>query len=384
MLLGGNDVNKVMLVKYGNYVRHNRCFIAIKSIVYYLLKNFVNDRIEMPYEKAVRILSDAFPSKISSSIRNNEIKDCVKFDLQIIVPAYNVEKYIKECVDSLLNQKTDYKYQIVVVDDGSTDNTGKILDSYAVDERIMVIHQKNGGISSARNRGLEEINAEFVMFVDSDDFVTEYAVQRLLETAYRENADVVEGAYSRLYYDNQVKTPYVKDVVKTTDTGCLYGMPWGKVYRNKLFRNVCFPGNAKFEDSIVALVLFQLAERIYQIPDYIYIYRIIENSMTHGYIRDAENIDTWWVTDKLSADRKMLGVKENLNYAATICRQIMINYSRVSKLSIDIQKAVFACTYYKYEELLRDYEEDLPKYKDLVISICKHNFGGYSFFCKLN
>ena len=116
-------------------------------------------------------------------------------DLQIIIPAYNVEKYLDQCLESVLNQKTRYSYNIVVIDDGSTDQTCKIADFYASDSRIKVIHQKNRGFSGARNKALENITGKYVMFVDSDDVLLPDAIQNLMDTAYSINADIVESGF---------------------------------------------------------------------------------------------------------------------------------------------------------------------------------------------
>ena len=111
--------------------------------------------------------------------------------ISIIIPVYNVEKYLAECVDSVLRQ-TYTDYEIILVDDGSTDSSGRICDDYAAkDARIRVIHQKNGGLSAARNTGLREAVGEYVYFLDSDDYIEDCTLLRLTETAGEENADVV-------------------------------------------------------------------------------------------------------------------------------------------------------------------------------------------------
>ena len=91
--------------------------------------------------------------------------------VSIIVPVYNVEKYLKKCVDSIINQ-TYKKIEIILIDDGSTDNSSIICDYYSkIDSRINVVHKKNGGLSDARNRGLDIANGEYICFIDSDDYV---------------------------------------------------------------------------------------------------------------------------------------------------------------------------------------------------------------------
>ena len=111
--------------------------------------------------------------------------------ISVVIPVYNVEKYLKECVDSVINQA--YKnLEIILVDDGSTDNGGKMCDEYAtIDDRIVVVHRKNGGLSAARNTGLRIATGEYVYFLDSDDYIEKNAMSDLMEIFEQEKVDVV-------------------------------------------------------------------------------------------------------------------------------------------------------------------------------------------------
>ena len=101
--------------------------------------------------------------------------------ISVIVPVYNVEKFIKRCLDSIINQ-TMRDLEIILVNDGSTDNSGKICDEYAqLDNRITVIHKENGGLSSARNTGLDVATGEWIAFVDSDDYIEKNMYEVLYE-----------------------------------------------------------------------------------------------------------------------------------------------------------------------------------------------------------
>lgn len=111
--------------------------------------------------------------------------------VSVVIPVYNVEKYLRECVDSVLKQ-TYSSYEIILVDDGSTDSSGSICDSYLIkDSRIRVLHKANGGLSSARNAGLEIAVGKYVYFLDSDDYITAQTLEKLVETAEKENSDIV-------------------------------------------------------------------------------------------------------------------------------------------------------------------------------------------------
>lgn len=121
--------------------------------------------------------------------------------VSIIVPVYNVEKYLDECVESVLNLKTDV--EVLLIDDGSTDSSGKMCDCWAEREpRVRVIHQENGGLSAARNTGIRNSNGEYVIFLDSDDFLDATATDELL-SCLDSGADVFLGMYQNYFADTQ-------------------------------------------------------------------------------------------------------------------------------------------------------------------------------------
>ena len=118
--------------------------------------------------------------------------------VSVILPIYNVEKYLKNCIESLTNQ-TYENLEIILVDDGSTDNSGKICDEIAKsDERVMVIHKQNGGLAAARNTGYLETTGKYLMYVDSDDIVKKDVVENCVEAIEKENSDVVIFGYEKV------------------------------------------------------------------------------------------------------------------------------------------------------------------------------------------
>ena len=111
--------------------------------------------------------------------------------VSVVIPVYNVEQYLKECIDSVLNQ-TYSNYEIILVDDGSTDNSGKLCDDYlSLDSRKKVIHRENGGLSAARNTGMDAATGDYIYFLDSDDYIEPVTLEHLVKTAETENADIV-------------------------------------------------------------------------------------------------------------------------------------------------------------------------------------------------
>lgn len=128
--------------------------------------------------------------------------------ISIIVPAYNIEEYIGRCLDSILLQ-SHKTLEIIVVDDGSTDRTGQIIDQYvAADQRIISIHKKNGGVSSARLAGIAKATGEYIGFVDGDDYIEPKMFKHLLKNAIKYNADISHCGYQMVFPDGHVDTYY--------------------------------------------------------------------------------------------------------------------------------------------------------------------------------
>ena len=144
---------------------------------------------------AVRtILNDFSPDSATTCVGDNVVE--LKYDLQIIVPAYNAEKYISECLDSVLSQETEYSYLITIVNDGSIDHTLDIINSYysRYPDRIEVINQENKGFSGARNAGLKVLKGKYITFLDSDDVLAPRGINSLLRNTIGE-VDIVQGSW---------------------------------------------------------------------------------------------------------------------------------------------------------------------------------------------
>ena len=203
-----------------------------------------------------------------------------KTDLSLIVPVYNAEKYLKECIDSLAKQKTGYAYEIICVDDGSTDDSFKILEGYK--DKVTVISQENGGISAARNTGLEASKGRYVGFVDNDDCVAEDYVEKLMKKAEESDADYVRCSYEifddesgsvleRQVYDEKV----LKDLndVDECYRSWLHGYMWGGIYRRKIWEGFCFPTGFWYEDMVRNLYLYDRCETLASVKDVLYLKR---------------------------------------------------------------------------------------------------------------
>ncbi len=205
--------------------------------------------------------------------------------ITLIVPIYNVEDYLRQCVDSLLAQ-TYKNIEILLVDDGSTDESGSIADQYAqCDQRVHVFHQPNGGISAARNKGLDVMTGDYVMFVDSDDYVDKDFCKEALRLAIEHHVDVVSFGYCAFWEQKGVyerKSTLNPRLLNNEEAICelirrrevMYNYAWNKIYKSRLFANVRFPVGLTFEDTAVMHLIFgQLTTGVYLSDRILYYYR---------------------------------------------------------------------------------------------------------------
>lgn len=209
--------------------------------------------------------------------------------ISVIIPIYKVEDYLKQCIDSVINQS--YKHlEIILVDDGSPDNCGKICDEYAnKDKRIKVIYKENGGLSDARNAGINVAKGDYIAFVDSDDWIHQEMCEKLITIAIEEEADIVEckfkSVYKREYMDEDNINQKVKvfnniEALKNHFYGQdLYRCVWNKIYKRELFNNIRFPKGIEAEDLHTTYKLFYKAKKI-AFTEYIgYYYYIRKDSI---------------------------------------------------------------------------------------------------------
>ena len=198
--------------------------------------------------------------------------------VSVIIPVYNVEKYLKECIDSVLNQTYD-NFEIILVDDGSTDSSGKICDEYSSkDARITVIHKKNEGQSVARNKGIERSSGDWLYFPDSDDYIADDMFETLLKKAVTEKADIVIfDAYSFSDDGGKVRQSYIskkdypacsgKDMFSALQKNGDFHCPlWSMFYNGEFLRNSnirMIPGII-YEDSVFGFQIMTQASRVVQ------------------------------------------------------------------------------------------------------------------------
>lgn len=259
--------------------------------------------------------------------------------VSVIVPVYKVEKYLNKCVDSIINQTLE-DIEIILVDDGSPDNCGKICDDYAQkDNRIVVIHKTNGGLSDARNAGLEVARGEYIGFVDSDDYIAPEMIS-LLYGVCKKNSTDIAGCDLAYVYETTDRVDYnsnkqesvlssddffalMLDVNKYLRTGV-----WNKIYKRSLFDTVRFPKGKLFEDvGTMYKLIFQVDKITYvSKPGYFYL-KQREGAITSGKysIKEYDRLEmNTCMVDYIKNNRASL-LNTAMGYRAVNCHLSILN-----------------------------------------------------------
>lgn len=212
--------------------------------------------------------------------------------VSVIVPVYNVEKYLNKCIDSILCQSYE-NIELILVDDGSPDACGNICDNYQKkDSRVIVIHKENGGLSSARNKGIEIAKGDFISFVDSDDYINPDMIRIMFEAIMRYEADIAFCNYIHVDENgNQVgiselriKEPEVlcsETLLENISRGWTFGaIAWNKLYKRDIFKSIRYPEGMISEDEFVAHRVLSEVKRAVILPDVLYFYTLRQGSIT--------------------------------------------------------------------------------------------------------
>lgn len=218
-------------------------------------------------------------------------------NISIVIPVYNVEKFLSACLDSVLAQ-TFTEWEAICVDDGSTDRSGEILSAYAKrDSRIKVITQPNAGVSAARNFGMKHANGKLLCFLDSDDIIAPFCLYRLYDTLVSTSADIVccgvvygekEPAWRTTSNQNLKFLSGIDCIKKTVAFDGSYAGLWGKLFRREMVEGLCFPEDlGTSEDRIFLCKAFLRAKKVVGAEETVYFYRQREGSIVHSGLSET-------------------------------------------------------------------------------------------------
>lgn len=210
--------------------------------------------------------------------------------VSVIVPVYNVEKYLSDCIDSIMSQ-TFTDFELLLVDDGSTDSSGQICNKYAkIDARIKVFHKSNGGVSSARNFGLDKAEGEWICFCDSDDIIKSEYLSSMVNNIVTKNSLILSSYYGRggLKVELSEGTVCGKEMVKLfiEQKWMFISAPYSKLYNRNIIKvnNICFPNNIYMgEDAIFILRYINVIDAITTVNACNYFVRTVTGSLSSKY-----------------------------------------------------------------------------------------------------
>ena len=278
--------------------------------------------------------------------------------ISVIVPVYKVEQFIHRCVDSILNQ-TYTNLEIILVDDGSPDRCGEICDEYAEkDSRIRVIHQKNGGLSAARNAGLDICTGDYIAFVDSDDYIEADMYERMLTAAIaykvdicicqwqfetcegkkvvdlaKVNSDIFGEMSSLVFAQFLFKGSYENGVVVAA---------WNKLYKKSIFNDIRFCGNY-MEDDAIHSYIFSIDFPVFVMDQQYYVYCENNASLTHqGFRKESTRM-----LDIMAERTELFGTDSFIvrESKRTYCNLYIEYYYKAKNAGISMPNRKIFCAY---------------------------------------
>lgn len=273
----------------------------------------------------------------------------------IIIPAYNVADYLENCVESILKQTYD-NYEVIIVNDGSTDETGKIADDLSLQfKQINVIHQSNGGASKARNTGMKEVVGDYILFLDGDDFWSDiYFLDQVASELNKQLVDVVIFGYS-YYYDNEIKeipVSRLNDLIEATNFGLFNGPNWNKCISKELInKELSFPEDLVSEDSLYCSSIMKMMKSFSVINSTQYMYRQNRVGSLTNVVKERNVLDTLkGISRGLSDEKSLSEVKRKaLNTYFTISYISILPYARPYLFNQEIRDLLI-----QYKYLLRN------------------------------
>lgn len=274
--------------------------------------------------------------------------------ISVIIPIYNVEKYLKRCIESIIKQ-TYSNLEIILVDDGSPDGCAKICGEYKnKDERIVVIHKKNGGLSDARNAGLKVATGEIISYIDSDDYVDLDMYEKMTKAMEEKNADIVVCGTNIDYEDGHTKVKCEKEEKSFNREEALIELNsfksfdmavWNKLYKREVVDKIEFPVGKKSEDYFVMYQYFARAKKVVIINQAKYHYFQRSNSIsrgknvTHDYIEGSKSQKEFF--EKNFPDLNYVGnTAYAFSYIATYNRYIKNELKMTNEMKKEFKKEV--------------------------------------------
>lgn len=353
-------------MKYGFYFRFKKMTgnqtisILLTNMAYllfcmkFLLKKItmMKKAVTMTFEEAHEVINSKYPHPVSEPVCDNQTVD-PDIDVSVIVPVYNYAELIYDNISSILNQKTKYRFELIIVDDGSTDGAGEIIKQFESDPRVRLIYQENGGIAAARNTGLNHAKGKYIMFADCDDIVHDDIIEVLMDEAYRgdygmvmcghnlvkERAGKIISVLPNVYPDKNL-LGYKND----NEIMNLAGLPWCKVYKHQFWEQVRYFPGYWYEDNIIQFLIFMQKPSYKYVPKVEYEYKWYEKNFSHvqGDSSNIKAVDVYWILiDILEKYKSMRLPTNNAFYTLILTHLSLYYYSCINQLEDTLVTALF-------------------------------------------
>lgn len=307
--------------------------------------------------------------------------------ISVIVPIYKVELYLEKCLESILNQ-TYTNLEIILVDDGSPDKCPDICDHYQkIDNRIKVIHKKNGGLSDARNSGLKIATGEFVSFIDSDDYIDINMYEKMMNYAEEFNLDIVECGVKHVYKNGILDNDEIDKCICDSEEALKYLMlgkkfhqiVCNKIYKTELIRDILFEKGKIHEDEFWTYKIFMNAKRIGLLNENLYFYFHREGSiMSEGYTRKSlDGIEARYLRykdiNKLYPNLSFIAKKTLYFYCIYIYQKFVLNEKNNKENMNEVKKYLKEIDFHIEEKNLFNRKEKIWYYlsKKSIYLTCK-------------
>lgn len=317
-----------------------KIYNLIEIVLIFLTEMLSNVSFNNNKIKAEKEISKVYKER--KYVNKNMVSTIEKYDISVLIPLYNAENHIRRCIDSIIKQTTQYSYEIIIIDDGSVDNTNKILKQYEKQyENVKVFRQANKGISVARNIAMSKAQGKYISFVDSDDYLAEGFIETTLQKAYTEHLEYVKVKHSKVYNDQNQIIERDKQIKSIYD---LDGYVWGAIIEKKILKDISFPEQYWFEDMITKLLIFPRINKWALIHGVYYHYVIHNDSATktQGKIKNIKNLDQYFLAKNIIDIYKEIKIDINYKLYSVLLNEFgTVLMSRTRKLNFKTRKSIF-------------------------------------------
>lgn len=348
----------MIIYKFKYQVNRFIKFCAKKML--YFLSKFSFKKSTVSVKEASQLLDSFSPRPKGTCHGDNEYEP--DYDLQIILPVYNQEKYLLTCLNSIYQQETTHSFILTIINDGSTDSSEAIIrefiNKHKSELNIELINQKNKGFSGARNAGLKKIRGKYITFIDSDDYIENNFIEKLLSV----DADIVQvGWYDD--YGSHIRQKRFK----------ISGYTWAKVYNSALFKDFQFPDNYYFEDVPISVIIENMDIKIRTIPnEYLYYYRKHRTSFSFNYFKLNKAIDSYYVTELSIREAQEFGIHFDQVAFENVILHFIENHKRIRYCPRNIIEAVFVLEKYLLQSYFKNYKS--IQYQEFIEALETNKF----------